>query len=56
MGRLSLDILFCDPAPELVKFVDDSCLPGFEIIKKLENSDAFERTIEVKTNNKLYTR
>jgi ectoine hydroxylase-related dioxygenase (phytanoyl-CoA dioxygenase family) len=25
MDRLSLDILFCDPVPELVKFVYDSC-------------------------------
>lgn len=52
MDRLSLDILFCDPAPELMKFIDDSCLPDSDTLKKLENANAFEITIEVKTNNK----
>jgi len=28
MGRLSFDILFCDPEPSLVKFVSDDCLPN----------------------------
>jgi ectoine hydroxylase-related dioxygenase (phytanoyl-CoA dioxygenase family) len=53
MGRLSLDVLFCDPAPELMKHVDDSCLPDAEMINKLENSDAFERAIEIKAKKKL---
>jgi len=53
MDRLSLDILFCDPAPELMKFIDDSCLPDSDTLKKLENSRAFEITIDIKTNNKV---
>jgi len=51
MDRLSLDILFCDPVPELVKFVDESCLPDSEILRKLENTTAFEATIGIKANN-----
>ncbi len=51
MDRLSLDILFCDPVPELVKFVDDDCLPDPETLGKLENASAFERAIEIKTNS-----
>lgn len=50
MDRLSLDILFCDPAPELVKFVDDSCLPDPGALDKLENADAFRRAIEIKSH------
>ncbi|WP_024459745.1 phytanoyl-CoA dioxygenase family protein [Marinimicrobium sp. LS-A18] len=45
MDRLSLDILFCDPVPELVKFVDVDCLPDPETLGKLENASAFERAI-----------
>lgn len=52
MNRLSLDILFCDPAAELVKFVDDGCLPDSEILEKLENASAFESAIAIKTINK----
>ncbi|NHN37329.1 phytanoyl-CoA dioxygenase family protein [Pseudomaricurvus alcaniphilus] len=52
MDRLSLDILFCDPAIEIVKFVEDCCLPDRETMKKLENACAFENAIEIKTNNK----
>ncbi len=52
MERMSLDILFCDPVPELVKFVDDNCLPESDILDKLENADAFKSAIEIKTNNK----
>lgn len=48
MQRMSLDILFCDPSQDLVKFVDDNCLPHQGIIKKLENADAFESAIEIK--------
>lgn len=52
MDRLSLDVLFCDPVPELVKFVDDGCLPDSETLGQLENASAFESAIEIKTNNK----
>jgi ectoine hydroxylase-related dioxygenase (phytanoyl-CoA dioxygenase family) len=50
MNRLSLDILFCDPVPELMKFVDDACLPDSETMRSLENACAFESAIEIKTN------
>jgi ectoine hydroxylase-related dioxygenase (phytanoyl-CoA dioxygenase family) len=52
MDRLSLDILFCDPVAELVKFVDEGCLPDSEILLELENASAFESVIEIKTNSK----
>ena len=48
-NRLALDILFCDPALELMTFVDDSCLPGPDTLTKLENASAFERTIQIKS-------
>ena len=51
MNRMSLDILFCDPVPELVKFVDNNCLPDSDILERLENADAFKSAIEIKTNN-----
>ena len=53
MDRLSLDILFCDPIPDLVKLVGDGCLPDPEIMRKLENSSAFESAIEIKTNHQV---
>jgi hypothetical protein len=49
---MSLDILFCDPVLELVKFVDDDCLPDSDILESLENADAFKSAIEINTNNK----
>lgn len=52
MDRMALDILFCDSVVELFKFVDGSCLPDPEILAKLEYADAFERSIEIKTNRK----
>lgn len=55
MDRLSLDILFCDPVPELVKFVDEGCLPDADTLAKLENASAFQRAIEIKTQNQSDT-
>lgn len=51
--RLSLDILFCDPDPELIKFVDEHCLPGPDTMAKLENAVAFECAQASKTSNKI---
>jgi hypothetical protein len=51
MDRMSLDILFCDPVSELVKFVDSNCLPDSDILERLENADAFKRVIEIITNS-----
>jgi ectoine hydroxylase-related dioxygenase (phytanoyl-CoA dioxygenase family) len=48
MDRLSLDILYCDPVPEMVMYVDDNCLPDSSILEKLEHRLAFDKTIEIK--------
>ncbi|WP_027330564.1 phytanoyl-CoA dioxygenase family protein [Marinimicrobium agarilyticum] len=53
MGRLSLDILFCDSVPKLVKFVDDSCLPNSDMLTKLEDASAFSRAVEIKFRNRF---
>ncbi|MCY1522246.1 Phytanoyl-CoA dioxygenase (PhyH) [compost metagenome] len=52
MERLSLDILFCDPEPDLMKFVDDDCLPNQEAIRKISDPSAFLNTIVLKANNR----
>jgi len=52
MNRMSLDILFCDPDPELMNFVDDSCLPDSDMLERLENPNAFKNSIDIKTNIK----
>ncbi|WDE06305.1 phytanoyl-CoA dioxygenase family protein [Thalassomonas viridans] len=49
-GRLSLDILLCEPEPDLAKFVRDDCLPDREVMASLENAGAFESTIAIKKN------
>lgn len=49
MNRLSLDILFCDPAPELMTFVDANCLPEPDTLATIENAQAFQNSIEMKT-------
>jgi ectoine hydroxylase-related dioxygenase (phytanoyl-CoA dioxygenase family) len=50
MDRMALDVLFCDPDPEPMKFVDTDCLPDAEIMERIENASAFERTIKIKAN------
>ena len=45
MDRLSLDVLFCQPEPDLVKFVKSDCLPSQPVINALENGSAFANTI-----------
>ena len=49
LDRLSLDILFCDPDPSLVHYIDDDCLPSQAILNALENADAFESTLALKS-------
>lgn len=53
LDRLSLDILFCDPEPGLIKFVSDESLPGQEAIKNIEDPSAFLNTLNLKANNKV---
>jgi len=52
MDRLALDILFCDSVPELMKFVDDNCLPSLDVLEKLDNANAFKSTIEIIASKK----
>ncbi len=52
MDRFAFDILFCDPAPELVNFLPDECIPNQEILKNVEDPSAFFNTIRLKANNK----
>lgn len=40
-GRLPLDLLLCDPTPELMQLVDEDCLPDLKVMKVLEDADAF---------------
>jgi len=47
LDRLSLDILFCDPVPELLQFADKRCLPDAVILEQIEHSHAFKTTLSV---------
>ncbi|ROR97971.1 ectoine hydroxylase-related dioxygenase (phytanoyl-CoA dioxygenase family) [Sinobacterium caligoides] len=48
MDRLSFDILFCDPEPDLLTFIADDCLPEPNILEQLEDASAFEKTLAIK--------
>ncbi|KMT67066.1 phytanoyl-CoA dioxygenase family protein [Catenovulum maritimum] len=45
LDRLALDILFCDPAPEVLKFIQLDCLPNTEQLAQLEDASAFENSL-----------
>ena len=45
LNRFALDILLCDPAPELLQFVDKNCLPTTEELTELENPAVFLCTL-----------
>jgi len=45
MGRQALDILFCDPVPELLQFVEPDSLPEPETLSQLENPSAFQQSL-----------
>ena len=47
--RKALDVLFCDPVPELLRFADISCLPDPGI--SLEDASAFNVTRTALSNN-----
>ncbi|MFC3700578.1 phytanoyl-CoA dioxygenase family protein [Reinekea marina] len=42
--RLALDILFCEPSPELVKFINCNCYPDQSKIHLLDNASVFKLT------------
>ena len=48
MDRFALDILFCDPDPNVITFVNDNCLPEENIRSSLQNPDVFMNTINLK--------
>lgn len=51
MNRLSLDILFCDPDPGLIKFASEDCLPAPNAMEHIENPSAFLQTISLKATD-----
>lgn len=53
MERFALDILFCDPDPNVISFVNDDCLPDESIRRSLQNPDAFTNTINLKRTEHL---
>jgi len=48
-GRFALDILFCDPDPNIIRFIEDDCLPSNEILSTVSDASAFENAIELKS-------
>jgi ectoine hydroxylase-related dioxygenase (phytanoyl-CoA dioxygenase family) len=49
LERLAFDILFCPPEASVIKFVSDDCLPSENILKNIENPNAFRNTIKLRT-------
>jgi len=47
--RFSLDILFCDPEPSIIHFVEDECLPSNELLNEVHDASAFKNIIELKS-------
>lgn len=43
--RFAFDIMFCDPNPDLLQYVDLDCLPDREQMQSLNNPDIFEATL-----------
>jgi len=48
MDRLSFDVLFCQPEPSVLQFVNDDCLPESDTLSTLENHSAFSNTLIAK--------
>jgi len=48
MGRFALDILYCDPKVELVKYAELDCLPDTEDMQAIRNSTPFELALKLK--------
>jgi ectoine hydroxylase-related dioxygenase (phytanoyl-CoA dioxygenase family) len=49
LDRLAFDILFCQPDRSVIQFVSNDSLPSAEALTSLENSDAFDNTIKLKS-------
>ncbi|MFY0641317.1 MAG: phytanoyl-CoA dioxygenase family protein [Bermanella sp.] len=39
--RLALDILFCEPDPGLLSFIDSECLPSVEMLSQFDHPELF---------------
>lgn len=49
LDRLALDILFCQPDPDVIQFVSQDSLPSENELQKIENPDIFSNTIKLKS-------
>ncbi len=47
MNRMALDIIYCEALPDLLQFVDLSCLPSKSQLKRLDYPIFFENTMDV---------
>jgi hypothetical protein len=46
--RFAFDILFGDATPDLVKYVDDDCLPSINSLVTIRNPGSFWNTVNMK--------
>lgn len=51
MDRFALDILFCEPDPSILKFVNVDCLPDRRQLQGIQNPDAFISTLTARRQN-----
>ena len=47
MQRQALDILLCDPLPQLLQFANPDCLPDANMLAKVAQPQVFARTLEI---------
>lgn len=50
MNRCALDIIFCEPLPHLLEFVDPNCLPSPDVMAGLQCDATFQTTSKVLRN------
>ncbi len=51
--RLSFDVLFCKPDPEVLRYADLNCYPEKEKFKNLENKSIFKKLYEIKSSDPI---
>lgn len=42
MKRFALDILYCEPTADLLKFIDFDCLPNASMMQYIDRPDIFQ--------------
>tara|TARA_B100001971_G_scaffold215193_1_gene259995 strand:+ start:87101 stop:87865 length:765 start_codon:yes stop_codon:yes gene_type:complete len=52
-NRLSFDVLFCKPDPEILRYADINCYPEKEKLKNLENESIFKKLYEIKSSHPM---